>query len=677
MNHPPDRPTLGQPAAALAAGLAVLVLWGSRGVMTLDVVVRMLLPVGWIVLWTLACLGAGWAALALLTRPGAPLRRPFVVLAMTGAAVLALIGVALALAGMLRPVWLSGLAAVSAALGLWVAVRHRRRIEWVPEGLISPLGIAFMLPAGAALLLTSTPPVMYDVLHYHLAFPDQWLMAGEFVEFPRQSFAYYFSAQGMLFAVPLATIGPWAANAVGWWMAAMATLSAATLGQRLGGREAAPWAAGCYALTPAVLETVTYANTDHGVAAWAGAAMVVLVDTDDRHRLVRRLGLIGFLVGTAAAAKYLAMVSVAVPAAAATGIWVLRSRGRRHIHGALLLAAFAAGAVLPVAPWAARNVAWTGNPVYPYFTEALGGPPSGLTLETETRRTLDHPQTAAGTLMAGSAALAIRTFKPRAEGGLLGPHWLILLPIGLGVGGLARRLKPPLWTAVLIGLLGWGFLVQYVRFLFPTLVWAAALAGVVPPALTRRLSPVTRRIVMLLLLAIFTWNASSLLNRFNIDRLATVAGVLDDRDYRVRWNDSAPAADFVAHSLPADARVLMVAEARAFGLERPVVVEDPYRTPLLVDLAEQAPNLEALVDSVRQRGITHCLVNEGEMDRMAGVRGAPDYWSPASTRARTLISAFLDQRLIRLFEHDGVWVAELGALPADEHESPDANGDQR
>ncbi|MCD4750008.1 MAG: hypothetical protein K8R59_11605 [Thermoanaerobaculales bacterium] len=200
--------------------------------MTLDVIIRAVaLPAFWLSIWTLACTGAGWPVVATLSKNSNGARTPLVLIVATGAAVLALVGTGLALTHLLFGPLLIGLQAISALGGLFVLRRFRRQIEILPEGLVSPLGGALMMPVGATLLLLTTPPVMYDVLHYHLAFPEQWLMAGGFVEFARESFSYYFSAHGILFTFALSTVGPWGANAISWWMAAVAIIAAATLGR--------------------------------------------------------------------------------------------------------------------------------------------------------------------------------------------------------------------------------------------------------------------------------------------------------------------------------------------------------------------------------------------------------------------------------------------------------------
>ncbi len=201
------------------------------------------------------------------------------------------------------------------------------------------------------------------------------------------------------------------------------------------------------------------------------------------------------------------------------------------------------------------------------------------------------------------------------------------------------------------------------RFLLPVLVGAAALAGTVPQAFGRKVSGLTRGVFMALLMAVFAWNASVLFSNLNVDRLATVTGLLNEKDYRIRWIDVAPATDFISQKLPEDARVLLVAEARSFGLKRQMIVEDPYRIPLVVEIAEASSSTDDIVRSLRDLGITHILVNEREMARMAGMRGVEDYWVPASDQSRRLIQSFFETRVTHVFDLGELWVGELTVSP--------------
>lgn len=664
-------PHLTPRAAGLAAVATVVVLWGARDTLTRDVLLRLCLPGLWLVAWSLACLGAGYPVVARLLASRRGTRVPAVVVLASGAAILALAAATLALVGGFRSGVLAAILATTAVAGGWVLWRRHTLIRWLPDGLASPVTVLVVAPAAVTLVLVSTPPVMYDVLHYHLAFPAQWLLHGGFVEFARESFSYYSSAHGALYAFALSTVGPWGANALDWWMAALATLAAATLAERLAGSRATAWAAACFVCTPVTLEIAGYAVADLAVAAWAGAALLVLVGGDEPAPDPPRICLAGFLAASAAAAKYLALATVLAPLTLAAVAYCWRPAAGRSRRGRAALAiAFTVAVAIPLAPWLGRNLAWTGNPVYPYLTTIFGGPPTKLDLATDLARNVDLPHDTLGRLAASVGALVLRTFSPRLEGGILGPQWLILLPVAAALAGLRPRLRLCLWIATLAGLLAWGCLVQYGRFLLPVLVPAAALAGAAAAALSRGLGRASRIAFTTALVAVLAWNATVVASAFNLDRLAVVTGWMDEGSYRSKWFDAAPAVDFVAAELPSDACVLLVAESRSFGIQRPVLVEDPYRVPLLVELARRSPSPAALAASVRALGATHILVNQREMARFARIRGVPDYLAGATPAQRDVIAAFLDHQVVRLFSSDGLWVGRI--VDQDRSVSPQA-----
>jgi hypothetical protein len=87
-----------------------------------------------------------------------------------------------------------------------------------------------------------------------------------------------------------------------------------------------------------------------------------------------------------------------------------------------------------------------------------------------------------------------------------------------------------------------------------------------------------------------------------------------------RWVSSTPAFESVA-SLEDDAKVFMVAEARALGFDRPVIFSDPYRDPLLLELARSAESPRGLASRLDEMGVTHVLANRWEAVRSARLRG--------------------------------------------------------
>jgi 4-amino-4-deoxy-L-arabinose transferase-like glycosyltransferase len=634
--------------------VAAVVLWLYRDVATLDVLVRAVLPVLWIGAWTLACLGAGvWPVRWLL---GASPHQPAAVTLLAGAAVLAFVASLLASCGIFERTVLIVLFSAAVIEGVRTLVRRRPDLRFPAIRLVSAPALLLMAAGAATLVLTTAPPVMYDALNYHLAFPDHWLDAGGFSEFPRHVYSYYPSSQGLLYGFAVTVTGPWGAQAIHWWMGLMAVLTAATLGQRIAGREAATWAAACFGLTPVVLEIAGYAIADLAVAAWGGAALLVLIGVTERNIDWRTGALCGLLAGSAAAAKYLALASVMVPVAV-TGIALLMWADRRlRAHRLLFVLAFAVASSVVLLPWLGRNVVWTSNPVYPYLQAVFGGPPAARDIAAEMGLTAWSP---IGWLMGSLVAGISRTFHPLREAGLLGPHWLMLLPAAALARGIDRRAWKACWIAALIGTFMWGALVQYGRFLTPTLVPAAALAGTAVAALTATDKPWLRRLFRTLILFVLAWNATVIATDLNLDRARLVSGHARDAEHLQRWVSYAAVLPFVSEALPDDSRVMLVSESRSLYIDRPVLVEDPYRMPLLAELSRECEDAHELARRIRSAGATHLLINDAEMDRLARQRGASDYWDGTSPEERQLITTLLQDVVRFLYRSGGVWVAEV------------------
>ncbi len=628
--------------AALVAVAAVLLPAWQR-VAPADVAARLALGVAWTGLWLLACLGAGRAA---VRRLAAAVPAPLGLELAAGAAALSLAATLLAAAHLLHPAALWAVGATAAALGVG-ALR---------EGVDGPWGarpsagwLLLAVPAAVQLLGVTAPPVFYDALNYHLAFPERWLAAGGWVEFPRHAYSYFAAACGSLYLYPLAAVGGWGARAVHLALAWTAALAAGELGRRLGGARAAWWAAALFALTPSALRTGAFPAADLGVAAWAGAAILVAVDGERFPRAGIRGALAGALAGTAVAAKYVAAATGAVPA-----LLALALAGPRRRWPAV--AAFALAAAAVVSPWLVRNALWTSDPVYPFLAPLFGLPAQGISVAGMVAQDAAGLPSSLPRWAAAMAALPVRTLHPLQVGGLLGPQWLLLL---LPAALLVREGAGPLWAAAAAGLLGWGATVQFGRFLLPALVPGAALAGA---AAARIVGPRRGAVGVAagsLLGLVLAWNGAAALDPLGAERVAVVAGAEREVAFLARWVSYWPAVEPVRRLVPPGGRVLLVGEARAWGIPRRVVVEDPYRTPLLVELAATSRSSAELVTRLRRLGVTHLLLNRAEMARIARMRGLPGYFAEASPEARRRLEAAL-AALPVVWARGGL---ELRALP--------------
>jgi hypothetical protein len=616
---------------AVAALLAAAVVWLGRDTATLATLSRLVAITAWLGVWTAACWGAG----GLLVRRHADDRLTHAVLRLASGAMLLSVGATiLAWTGSLHP---SALQFILAAFTVFGAVAIRRSSA-SPAPSVPWVFATAMLPWLFLGLLLHTPPVMFDVVHYHLAFPAQWMSAGGFVEFPRHGFSYYWSGHGMAFTFALATVGPWGASAIGWWFGLLAAAAAGALGRRLGGPQCGWWSAALVALTPASLQIGTYASADLPLSAWAGAAALALLRPPGGRPEPGSWGLAGLLVGAAVSAKYLALATVAAPLG--IGALVLtRGRFRTALPSLLLLVL---GAALIVAPWAARNAIWNGNPVYPYFQEALGGPPSGMDVGVDLAQNDTSNTSVAGAVVRAATAAVWRTFEPLPQGGLFGLAWVILLPVSAMIRFPTRSTSTFLWSTTLSGLIAWGALVHFSRFALPVLVMASPLAGRAAAVLTSHASPAIRRSFMVLLAFLLAWNGTSVATRLNLDRVAVTFGGFTEREFVERWLDYGDILPVLNEALPQDAVILLVGEPRSLYIEREVVIEDSYRLPLLAEWAEEAESTEALARRVADEGITHILIADAHLGWAARLRGSDDFWNGVDADTRRVIAGFLE-----------------------------------
>jgi len=651
MSHESIVPKLPIRASLVFLTVAVAVPWLGRDLLPMDTWLRFLLAILWVSAFVLAAFGAGHRLLGALAGPNSRYSGLLVIL--TGTAVLSWIGCIAGLIGVLKPWFLDGVFLLAMVAGIVGIAKDFQKTVFLPEGLSGFPGAILLLPTFLTLAVVTTPPVMYDVLHYHLAFPEQWLLYGRFHEFPAEPFSYLPSAHGMLFSYALSLSGAWGANAINWVMFVLASLTAGELARRIAGTRATVWAIACFALTPAFLETSAYASADLTEAAWAGAVLLLLLN-DERLDL-KKLFLAGFFAGSAAAAKYLAIAIVLIPLAFLL-LYLLRHLPRRKLF--LSIGTFGLGVCLSFGPWAARNLAWTHNPVYPYFQSVFGGPSCALDLKMDLARNLEHEAPASIRLARRVGAFIRRSFHPRVEGGLPGIHWLVLLAVA-GCLRFRTTSGTSLWIYTLSGLIMWGFFVQYFRFLSPVLVAAAALAGAAATSLRINLGKTASMTVVFFLVFILGWNTTVLTGPLFADRLLVLAGRMTDQAFRQAWDSRSRSVDFVKKNLPKNAHILLVGECRAFGFDRKIFVDGPYRPSRLVPLAEKARSAEEITAFLKARGVTHLVINRGDMRRLAGVRQVEDYWFPASPRARDLLSTFFRDNLDILFDEDGVQVASL------------------
>ena len=252
------------------------------------------------------------------------------------------------------------------AVGMWMKNWLAMRALWQDSdqlGRVLAVGVGVLLLA--TFIVALAPPLKFDTLVYHLAFPRAYLDAGRVIYLPESMLWGMPQLAEMLFTWAMLLAGAESAMALGWCFGVLALVGTwGYIAPRFGERSA--WVA-----VAALLAGYSSATSlAWGYVGWLMvllglAFLVILADwrsTDDSRALV----MAGIFAGLSLGAKYTAGVLVLIGLGVIA--WTARKTPpRRWILNILL---FGGVASLVSAPWWIKNALATGNPVYPFFFQS-------------------------------------------------------------------------------------------------------------------------------------------------------------------------------------------------------------------------------------------------------------------------------------------------------------------
>lgn len=601
----------------------------------------------WVLMFALAAWGAGRPAEGTLFDRDRPTFEDVYLRLLVGTASLAVTIGLLALLHILRPT------AVILSFGLWacyggLSLYRRHRIpaptfRGVPISWALAIAVAGVVSLAAATTLSP----FYDQWHYHLGFPYQWLREGTVFTYPRQAYSFFPANMGLLYTYALSGPGGWGAQLIHWWAGALAAAGSAVTARRLGAPIAGQFlAAAVFAATPAVVQMGALAGSDLGVAAFGIGCLLLVIRTIQNPERPGSAALwAGIAAGFAAGCKYSALATVVLPAGivavaavAAVGPSVARLRQAMAVG-----LAFALGAGIVLGPWLLRNALDTGNPFYPYLEEVFAGVPNtALGDDTDVSSgigTFDFDSSKIET------ALTMGTFSRRGRAGDLGPIYLVMSPLVLWMAWRGRR-RPEIWALVgyvALAIPAWAAGPPLGRYLFPVLAVVAALIGASWAQLSAPWPRAVRWTLTVLFVVILSANSNPARDYNLFNQAQCFLGSRDSDEYLMASCTQLEPFRAANAVLPPDAKILLVGEPRPFQIDRDVVVEDPFRVPLLVDLANQSASAGDIAARLDEIGVTHILWNSAEADRIAKAEKREGFLVCDDDSARARLDRFLSE----------------------------------
>jgi 4-amino-4-deoxy-L-arabinose transferase-like glycosyltransferase len=553
-------------------------------------------------------------------------------------------------------------------------VQIARSLERPARGVWLYVGVTL----GLALVVALMPPTDWDGLFYHLTGPAWTLAVGRVG--PPQANVPHLSFPGLmesLFTLAMALRGDVVAKLLHWSFALLLggivyRLANRHLGDGLG------WGAviALYA-TPMVAVLAGWAYNDLALAFFQVAALYAVLNGLDRsspmssahdaqsahdarsaHRDSERWFFVaGGLAGLSLGLKYTSFVCPVTLVALIVWNTVWQKYGGRVSRPALKRAlnravGFSVVALIVASPWYLRNLAFTGNPVYPFLYRLWDGrgwshwhadwyAQSGTGLGGDV-----------GALLALPVTLTLGLRDMNYYDGRTGPLFLAALP-GLVFVALLDRRKPRALTSML-----WFGLAQYV-------VWAVGVVGSRSLFQSRLLLPALvsfcpglayvydrlerfnlrgfslRRLVGLVVTLVLSTNVVyQALDMVRLRPLPYLVGEESREAFLTRRLGGYYSAMRTVAELPTGARVQFLWEPRSYYSER-VVQPDPILETWKYLCEQYDRDVDAIAAQLRERGVTHLLLHTAGKDWVA--RESPDHLSPGDLVVLEMFTAqYLD-----------------------------------
>ena len=382
---------------------------------------------------------------------------------------------------------------------VYVVVVH---VAWRRKDWRIPTKTAVLLAAvlTLAFLYALYPPAQWDATMYHLPFAKTFAKEHAVVFVDTLRFPVFPQLNEMLFSAMLLVYDDVATHMVELLALTLTVLLLYTWGERWRSENAGLLSAAFWLGNPIALSLGACAYIDAGLTLFVVAA-VLFWETWRETESMQWLMLSAAAAGFAAATKYHGLVAVAA-LVIATFIVAVRRKNVRAIAAFLLITTLSGGAFY------VRTWAWTGNPVFPFFTRIFGDNEwRGTLLETklneEWRLTPSNPVT--WLLRLSHDAETLHQQAPYAI------WFYLLLPLLVWAWFRIPRLR-------VIGAIAAGYLICFApfdpRFFVPSAAIFSLIGGIGLACLPRRfLDRFTLPIALLLLLPGLYWTARQFRHR--------------------------------------------------------------------------------------------------------------------------------------------------------------------
>ncbi len=491
--------------------------------------------------------------------------------------------------------------------------------------------LLIVLVIGYIGILAAVPPVDRDALTHHLLVPKLYLEYGGIHELPHIPFSYYPMNLDLLYLIPLAFDNDMAPKFIHFAFALVTGFMIFRYLQRRTDTVHA-WLGVLFFLTlPVIVRLSSTVYVDLGLICFLFAALVSLFKWIESGFAIRHLIFSGIWCGLALGTKYNALVGLFLLGLFVPFVYARINAEVRHsgFRAAGYGAAFVLVSLAVFSPWMIRNLAWTGNPVYPLYNNVFNPPPASSETKTKSPAPrISHLQfrhLEYGEPWPAIAMIPVRVFFQGQDDdfqyfdGRTSP-FLLLLPVlaFAGFRNRSRQEKAEIWLMLAFSVLfllyacaQTSIRIRYFAPILPPLVVLSMIGlyrlrktGVLGVKLP---GPVRTGLVVAVVGGMLGLNAVYMVERFNKDRpLDYLTGRLSRDAYIQAFRPEYAAFQYANTHLPENAKIFgLFMGGRGYYSDRFIAFNDS----LLYRAAKNAASGSDVAEALAGKGFTHILMS--------------------------------------------------------------------
>jgi len=552
-----------------------------------------------------------------------------------------------------------------------------RKTPWVHIACISLIIATIVFIS----LLASVPPVDRDALTHHLAVPKLYLQHGGIYEIPHLYFSYFPMNVTLLYTIPLYFGNDILPKFIHFAFAlGTAALIYRYLIRRINKTHALLGA--LFFLTiPVIIRLSSTVYVDLGLIFFSFASLLYVLHWVESDFSPRYLVIAAVFCGLALGTKYNGLVSFFLLAMIVAFVYARYHAGHKQAQAKAVgwCALFIVVAMLVFSPWMARNVALTGNPVYPLYKgvfEKLTTFGNGQIESTEKKAGaeeaprpshIDIRRHIYGETWVEIALIPVRVFfqgeddNPQYFDGRTNP-FLLILPLfaffAIRAGPRQERTEKyaMLFFSVFFLLYACAqtsIRIRYFSPIIPPLV-VLSMYGLynlqtLVLARTDKIPGFVKNFVIFgVVFVMLGLNAVYMMERFEKDQpLAYIGGQLSRDEYIQAYRPEYESFQYANRRLSKDDRILgLYIDRRGYYSDIPIVFSND-----LFEFAENTPTSGAdVAKSLHESGVTHMLVSFIMLDRQMKRYDMPK---------RQVLSDFFGNHAVVKFSKDGYGLVRL------------------